>query len=529
MSVRLAVGLTHALLLGAPLATAAVVLGAADASVAQSFVAPRSSLLSTEIASHTSWKTSDGRTSMESSAGQNEDVALFLSFSSHLNSSWDRHHARVRPTIGGESLTGDDIWIERRGGGCIEVRRQEPGITPSALVLCPQIEPNHPWMEPFLGQWSTQSGTLRLYRDRGVLRGEISRTDHNGVRQILHRLAFNSLTASEMVGAWAPVHSEQGDRISLQLSPDGASFTGRIWRNGTQPDSWSGRKLPNADDPSDEPTSPLSPAADAPQRPQGPAPQPANPARPSRDEVDALVAKLKGAWRTPFGRLVFTEYEEMGFTNLEAQLTDPNTRRRHSLYLTSSGLLSLVTYPEGRVDNLMVSVSADGRSFDARGSAEGPGGVWRAHREGPPPSAPAPSNPAPPAPAPAQPAPPASAEFKPLNRVDVRVDRVVVARGYPTHQVHAFVTVRNTSAVPQYFTSGFLKAVLADADGVSWERSQPYRASGEPAELFGSTPVIQPGGELRARFIFMPEDGAQLTSLTLSEGDKRAEFPVGGL
>lgn len=117
MSVRLAVGLIHTLLLGAPLATAAVVLGSADASVAQSFAAPRSSLLSTEIASHTSWKTSDGRTSMVSSVGRNEDVALFLSFSSHLNSSWDRHQARVRPTIGGDSLTGDNIWIERRGGG----------------------------------------------------------------------------------------------------------------------------------------------------------------------------------------------------------------------------------------------------------------------------------------------------------------------------------------------------------------------------------------------------------------------------
>jgi hypothetical protein len=383
-------------------------LGLPQASLAQSFVPPRSSLLSTEIGSHTSWKTADGQISMFSSAGRNDDPALFLSFSSHLYSSWDRHYARVRPTIGGEALFGENISIERRGGGCIAVRRQEAGITPPALTLCPQIEADHPWMEPFLGQWSTQSGILRLYRDRGVLRGEISRPDHNGVPQILRRLAFNTLTASELVGAWAPVHNEQGDRISLQLAPDGASFTGRIWRNGTQPDSWTGTKLRTADDPSNEPTSPDLPATDDPSLP-------------------TPVPPADGAPSSP-------------------PATDP-----------------------------------------------------------------------------------ATTSFKPLNRVDVRVDRVVVARGYPTHQVHAFVTVRNTSAVPQYFTSGFLKAVLADADGVSWERSQPYRASGEPAELFGSTPVIQPGGELRARFIFMPEDGAQLTSLTLSEGDKRAEFPVGGL
>lgn len=134
----------------------------------------------------------------------------------------------------------------------------------------------------------------------------------------------------------------------------------------------------------------------------------------------------------------------------------------------------------------------------------------------------------PPVEAPPAPAPAPSGAFQPLNRVDVRVDRVAVARGYPTHQVHAFVTVRNTSGAPVYFTSGFVKAFLADADGAGWERSQPYRASGEPAELFASTPVIQPGGELRVRYIFLSEPDARLSSLTLSEGTTRAEFRVTG-
>ncbi|HZF41983.1 MAG TPA: hypothetical protein VEZ48_01075 [Sphingomonadaceae bacterium] len=133
-----------------------------------------------------------------------------------------------------------------------------------------------------------------------------------------------------------------------------------------------------------------------------------------------------------------------------------------------------------------------------------------------------PSQPAP------QPGPVAISGFKPLNRVDVRVDRVVVARGYPTHQVHAFFTVKNTSASPQYFT-GWLKLVLADADGASLEASQPFNATREPAELFAATPVIQPGGQLRARYIFRPEIDAQLTSITLTEGGQRAEFPVNGL
>ena len=145
----------------------------------------------------------------------------------------------------------------------------------------------------------------------------------------------------------------------------------------------------------------------------------------------------------------------------------------------------------------------------------------------PEPQPPAPQQPAPGSP-PTQPAP-TSTGFKPLNRVDVRVDRVIVARGYPTHQVHAFVTVKNVSATPQYFTSGFLKAVLADGHGMSWERSQPYQATREPAELFASTPVIQPGGELKARYVFVPEEDARLTSLTLSEGSKQASFPVSGL
>lgn len=149
----------------------------------------------------------------------------------------------------------------------------------------------------------------------------------------------------------------------------------------------------------------------------------------------------------------------------------------------------------------------------------------------PPPVEPPPvaSPPPPPVTPPPPPTAPVPGTFKPLRRVDVRVDRVVVARGYPTHQVHAFVTVRNTSPTLQYFTSGFLKALLTDADGVSLERSQPYRASGEPAELFGATPVIQPGGELKVRYVFTPPQDARLTSLTLSEGATRAEFPVSGL
>ena len=128
---------------------------------------------------------------------------------------------------------------------------------------------------------------------------------------------------------------------------------------------------------------------------------------------------------------------------------------------------------------------------------------------------------------PLPPSSPAATSFKPLRRFDVRLDRLVEARGYPTRQVHAFVTIKNASATPQHITSGLLKAVLADSDGVAQERSQVFRASGEPAALFSSTPVVQPGAELMIRYVFIPDEGSRPATFTLSEGDKRAEFPAG--
>jgi|GEM_PF-5192255 len=129
-------------------------------------------------------------------------------------------------------------------------------------------------------------------------------------------------------------------------------------------------------------------------------------------------------------------------------------------------------------------------------------------------------------PPPPAPGPVVAGAFKPLRRFDVRLDRLWEARGYPTRQVHAFVTIRNASPTPQYITSGFLKALLTDADGVAQERGQVYRAAAEPAALFNSTPVVQPGAELKIRYVFIPDEGSAPATFTLSEGDKRAEFPA---
>ena len=194
----------------------------------------------------------------------------------------------------------------------------------------------------------------------------------------------------------------------------------------------------------------------------------------------------------------------------------------------------------GRVD---FDMSANGQSFTGQQSFNRQADPAAPERprpwNGEKGSAPPPPEPLPPAPHPPlppvvtqpvpQPGPVVSSPFKPLRRVDVRLDRIVEARGYPTRQVHAFVTIRNASATPQYISSGYLRAVLTDADGVAQERNQVWRASGEPAALFSATPVVQPGAELKLRYVFNPDEGSRTATFALSEGDKRVEFQAGAL
>lgn len=127
-----------------------------------------------------------------------------------------------------------------------------------------------------------------------------------------------------------------------------------------------------------------------------------------------------------------------------------------------------------------------------------------------------------------QPEPQAPSVYKALNRFDVRLDKVIEARGYPTRQVHAFVTLKNVATSQQYITSGIIRAVLTDTDGVAQERNQVWRTTVEPAALFNSTPVVAPGAELKIRYVFNPDNGSVPANLTLSEGGKTAEFPVSG-
>ena len=361
------------------------------------------------------------------------------------------------------------------------------------------------------GEWRTSRGLVSFRSDGqgmfGVIRsGEPLTTTA--------RVALRGDTGGIAVGAWEKegVWSSTVDRgdLWLQQSSDGKSFRGyytEVNGSGSRRIDWTGERA----------------AAKA------ESPPPAGTA-PSPDQV-ALARAVQGQWREVSGPSLwrFTPGDQGSVTGVTWHPVDTETTGGVSftfrpasdgkrLIATREGLRYFI---EGNVLG-EVHLTLEPQAGSGAGSTELV--RWRPTPAQSTP--PAPQTPAPPS-APAGPGPVASAGFKPLNRVDVRVDRVIVARGYPTHQVHAFVTVKNTSATPQYFT-GWLKVVLADADGVSEERSQSYRATGEPAALFASTPVIQPGGELKARYIFIPEVDARLTTITLSEGGQRAEFPVSG-
>jgi hypothetical protein len=65
---------------------------------------------------------------------------------------------------------------------------------------------------------------------------------------------------------------------------------------------------------------------------------------------------------------------------------------------------------------------------------------------------------------------------------------------------------------------------LEDSDGVGKQNGQVLRPSETGREHFGSSPVLQPGRELRVKYSFHPDGGATPARVTVTEGDKSAEF-----
>ena len=118
-----------------------------------------------------------------------------------------------------------------------------------------------------------------------------------------------------------------------------------------------------------------------------------------------------------------------------------------------------------------------------------------------------------------------NAEFQRLQPFDVRFVQLERPRG--SQIVRAVVTIRNVSERVQYLASGTFRAILTDADGAAQERNQIWQGSGEPAQLFNSTPALQPDGELTVRFTFNP-DIRELDRLVLMRGEERIEFDLAG-
>ncbi|NVD45920.1 hypothetical protein [Qipengyuania atrilutea] len=129
-----------------------------------------------------------------------------------------------------------------------------------------------------------------------------------------------------------------------------------------------------------------------------------------------------------------------------------------------------------------------------------------------------------PVPLPPAPAPAPTTGFQSLTKYDVRVDRVVVARD--AQRIDVFVTLKNPTSSPLYATSGALMVRLEDSDGVGKVNGQILRPTPEGRTHFASTPAIEPGGELKAKYSFHPDAGASPARVTISEGDKRASFGV---
>lgn len=117
------------------------------------------------------------------------------------------------------------------------------------------------------------------------------------------------------------------------------------------------------------------------------------------------------------------------------------------------------------------------------------------------------------------------AEFQRLQPFEVRFVQLERPRGSQT--VRVVVTIRNVSDRVQYLASGTFRAILTDADGAAQERNQIWQGSGEPAQVFNSTPALQPDGELTVRFTFNP-DIRELDSLVLMRGEERIEFDLAG-
>jgi hypothetical protein len=361
------------------------------------------------------------------------------------------------------------------------------------------------------GDWRTSRGLMTLAAERNHLAGLI--THGTGTRQ------FEAVAlipgGGVAVGAWGTNYDKNTNEQSgivhwgdatLQISADGKSFTGwytDVSGGQAQRIEWSGRRY------FDETSS-----------------------RPSQQDPTAKT--LLGRWTTPFGVIEFTDRAIKGVEHVGAEMTDAAGMRHYLNYTPGSGgLIHLMSGSSSQNYPRPIVLAGDGGSFDVMGDRQGVGGVWRAVRvQSQPPSrtprprseaeAPVLPNAPAPAPRPAQPAPEAqqAAGFQPLEKWDVRVDRVENPRD--DRLTHVYLTLRNSGTGTLVQTQG-VSVRHEDGDGVVTESGQGVRAKPGYPELFGSPPpVVLPGREIKTKFVFDRNGGT--ARITVVEGKAVADF-----
>ena len=353
------------------------------------------------------------------------------------------------------------------------------------------------------GEWRTTRGLLMLAPERNHLAGAI--THGEGARQ------FETVAlipgGGVAVGAWGTTYdnntNEQkgvihwGD-VTLRLSPDGKTFSGwytEVSGGDARRIEWSGERLSAGSG-----------------------------AGPTAGQA-ALVSDLVGGdWREASGQSFwrFTKDSKGVLTGLTW----------HQVDTAETGGAPLIFSP-----------APDGKGF----TAPGRGGQWVLGRDGsgrltlkndhastqlirhtqassPSQPAPGPSQPPPARPTPAPspgPAPaPAADGFQPLEKWDVRVDRVENPRD--DRLTHVYLTLRNSGTGPLVQTQG-VSVRHEDGDGVVTESGQGLRAKPGYPELFGSPPpVVLPGREIKTKFVFDRNGGT--ARITVVEGKATADF-----
>ena len=119
---------------------------------------------------------------------------------------------------------------------------------------------------------------------------------------------------------------------------------------------------------------------------------------------------------------------------------------------------------------------------------------------------------------------PTSGDFRQVAKWDVRLDRIELPRD--DDLVHVYLTFRNASHGVLWQTQ-CVQVRLGSDDGVTEQNGQSLRSVEGPPILFDRPPAVDPGAELKAKFVFSRRSGTNPARATVIEGDRRAEFAAG--